>query len=76
MAILTFFGQNQATMSLLIYKIILKHQEKEINQFLKQEQIIVNEVRLTFFQFQFIQTQSAADKGHSLAVAVTLWLVI
>ena len=38
---LTFFGQNQATIPLLIYKIILKNQEKEINQFLRKEQIMV-----------------------------------
>ena len=41
MGFLTFFGQNHATIPLLIYKIILKHQEKVINQFLKEQQIMV-----------------------------------
>ena len=39
--ILPFFEQNEATIPLFIYKIILKHQEKEINQVLKEEQVIV-----------------------------------
>ena len=38
---LTFFGQNHATIPLLTYEIILKHQEKVINQFLKEEQIML-----------------------------------
>ena len=35
----TIFEQNEATIALLIYKIILKHQENEINQVLKEEQV-------------------------------------
>ena len=34
------YGQNHAAIPLLIYKIILKHYEKLINQLLKQEQIM------------------------------------
>ena len=37
--ILTHFGQNHVTMPSIIYKVNLKHQENEINQFLKEEQI-------------------------------------
>ena len=33
--------QNEATIPLLIYKTILKHQEKEIHEVLKEEQVIV-----------------------------------
>ena len=34
--ILTFFGQNCASVPFFIYKIILEHQEKEINQILER----------------------------------------
>ena len=34
------FGQSHFTIPLLIYKVILKHQESEINQFLKAGQIM------------------------------------
>ena len=34
------FGQSHFTIPLLIYKVILKHQESEINQFLKEGQIL------------------------------------
>ena len=39
--ILTIFGQNNATIPYHIYKIILKHQDKEINQSVKGKQIMV-----------------------------------
>ena len=35
-----FFGQIHFTTPELIYKIMLKHQKSEINQFLKEEQIM------------------------------------
>ena len=38
--ILIFFGQSQFTIPLLIYIVILKHQESEINLFLKEGQIL------------------------------------
>ena len=38
MVFFTVFGQNHATIPLVVYKVILKHQEKDINQFLKEEQ--------------------------------------
>ena len=72
--ILTFFGQNHATKPLLIYKLMLKHHKKVINEFLKEEQVMVcsilfyewkcenlKTVRLAFFKSQFIQTQSVCD---------------
>ena len=48
MRILTLiFGENRATIPLLVYKIIVKHQEKETNQFLKEQSMVCS--RLTFF---------------------------
>ena len=37
----TFFGQSHTTILSHIYKIMLKQKESEINQFLKEEQIMV-----------------------------------
>ena len=70
-----FFGSNNVgTITLLIYKIILKHQENEIHQFLKEGQMMVcfilfwrrqcvnlKKIGLIFFTLQFIQTQSVYD---------------
>ena len=36
----TFFEQNEATIPLFIYKVILRHQEKEINYGLKEGQVM------------------------------------
>ena len=65
------FLSNYATIPLPFYKKILKHRENEINQFLKEEQIVVsfspfwrqkcvNLKKLGYFfqRLQFIQTQS------------------
>ena len=38
---LPFFEQSEATIPLFIYKTILKHQEKEIHQVLKDKQVMV-----------------------------------
>ena len=46
MRILTFFDENRATTPLLVYKITVKHQEKEINQLLKEQIMLYS--RLTF----------------------------
>ena len=37
----TIFEQNEVTIPLFIYKTILKHQEKEIHQVVKEEQVMV-----------------------------------
>ena len=70
----TFFKQNEAKIPLFICKITLKYQEKEINQLLKEEQIMVcsspfwkqkcenlKKIRLTFFKLQFFEIQSIYD---------------
>ena len=38
--VVSIFGQNHAIILLLIYKIIRKHQDNEINRFLEKEQIM------------------------------------
>ena len=67
--IFTIFEQIQPTIRLLIYKIILKHKEKEINQVLKEDQVMVcsspfwkqkcenlKKIRLIFFKFNSLRS--------------------